>query len=773
MNRYIAGAGFALLLASGSLRATNIVVTTSLDQFGEDTTKCSLREAVQAANTDADFGGCTAGSSTDLITFQFTGTYKLSRAGRLESANATGDIDINDAGTIVIAGLGAGKTFIDGNGIDRVFDLACRADMNVQLIALTIRNGDAGEDAAGGGGIRDCAHALTLSAVHVTGNNANRGGGMTIPASAGAITISRSSFTRNQSFDADGSAIRHNGNDLLKLTNTTLSENIAKGNGALSSTGDVTMKNVTVAHNTAGTRAGVFMSAGTLQIDNSILADNAVRSTTSTGDDLYCATAANSDGYNIVENADCNLAVEASDLFVDPKLGTLSDAGGGLPVHVLLPGSQAINTGAPVPNDGSIGHCAANDQRSVARLQCDRGAFEYFVDYSVNSTADAPDDNPGNGICHSAIGGCTLRAALMEAATQDTPIVISIPAGVFNINIPGADEDLGATGDLDILALDDEGRTLMGAGPDKTIIRGNGSDRVFDTSNSSAKRASIGLFGMRIEGGDTVHAGDDSSAFNGGGARLRSSNSLTIDRVWFDRNTSGSSGGGLHILQGSGEGPARVTRSAFTRNTAVRDGGGASFGQGIDTSISDSLFADNLAAKNGGGLVVYLADSVELSWSTVTGNYAGNQGGGISLSGGEIMGSMLITGNANGSSIYAPDCSTLPSGSFSSGYNLIGAVGAGTCVFSGDTTGDQIGVAIGLSQVSVVDADMPYAAPSPGSIALGALARSSCERGFGQLEPTDQQSQPRLVDDHCTIGAIEAASDLIFADGIDDRYPGE
>ncbi|MBL0162884.1 MAG: CSLREA domain-containing protein [Xanthomonadales bacterium] len=140
----------------------------------------------------------------------------------------------------------------------------------------------------------------------------------------------------------------------------------------------------------------------------------------------------------------------------------MSDAGKSLPVHVLLPGSPALNSGAPTPNDGSTGHCEATDQRGIQRQQCDRGAFELRVSYAVDSTADAPDSNPGNGICLSTLGGCTLRAALMEAGAQDTPIIITIPAGVFNVNIPGADEDLGATGDLDIIALDGEGRTLIG-----------------------------------------------------------------------------------------------------------------------------------------------------------------------------------------------------------------------------------------------------------------------------------------------------------------------
>ena len=93
--------GLSGLLCAGGLGATTILVTTPNDQFGEDTTKCALREAVQAANTNAAFGGCAAGTETDIITFDgFSNRITLSRPGRGEDANATGDLDIDGSGTI-------------------------------------------------------------------------------------------------------------------------------------------------------------------------------------------------------------------------------------------------------------------------------------------------------------------------------------------------------------------------------------------------------------------------------------------------------------------------------------------------------------------------------------------------------------------------------------------------------------------------------------------------------------------------------------------------
>lgn len=195
---------------------------------------------------------------------------------------------------------------------------------------------------------------------------------------------------------------------------------------------------------------------------------------------------------------------------------------------------------------------------------------------------------------------------------------------------------------------------------------------------------------MRIEGSNTEVAGDDSAGFNGGGAHFRDTLSLTIDRVWFDRNQSGSSGGVLHVLQRSESGPLRITRSTFTHNTAVRDGGGLSPGQGRDISVSNNLFADNIADRPAGGIDVYLGYAgIDLSWNTVTGNASIRQGGGISLPGltpAIAPGSNLISGNTDAASVPDPNCVTGIYAVASSGYNRIGALEPDDCVLAGDTT---------------------------------------------------------------------------------------
>ena len=94
--------------------------------------------------------------------------------------------------------------------------------------------------------------------------------------------------------------------------------------------------------------------------------------------------------------------------------------------------------------------------------------------FLVDSTVDAIDSVPGDGICSSVAGECTLRAAVIEANQFPGPDSISIPAGVFTLTIEGPPEDDGLSGDLDV--LDDV--SIQGAGAASTIIIGVGGGAV-------------------------------------------------------------------------------------------------------------------------------------------------------------------------------------------------------------------------------------------------------------------------------------------------------
>ena len=96
----------AVLFASAVLvEAATIPVTTTADEYGTGS-GCSLREAVQAANDNAAFGGCPAGEASEVDVIEVpAGLYRLTRGGADEDSNAEGDLDVTES--VDVKGLGA------------------------------------------------------------------------------------------------------------------------------------------------------------------------------------------------------------------------------------------------------------------------------------------------------------------------------------------------------------------------------------------------------------------------------------------------------------------------------------------------------------------------------------------------------------------------------------------------------------------------------------------------------------------------------------------
>lgn len=281
--------------------------------------------------------------------------------------------------------------------------------------------------------------------------------------------------------------------------------------------------------------------------------------------------------------------------------------------------------------------------------------------FAVDSAADAADTNPGDGVCVSAAGGCTLRAAIEEANILAGPDTISVPAGTFTLSIAGRSEQFAATGDLDIR----QELTITGAGAASTIISGNRIERVFHVFNTTVAISDL-----------TIRDGDVGDGDGGGIAVVGSASVVTLSRVLVTNNTAGGIGGGL----AAGEG-ARVTvvDGVFSGNTANGDNGGAIF-NGVDSTlvVANSTITGNRAIKGGGirnrGTATIVKSAIDgntaesdgggiatgdpqrtsaltVKKSTISNNRAGaasdNDGGGIDVDGGSvILNQVTISGNA-------------------------------------------------------------------------------------------------------------------------------
>jgi CSLREA domain-containing protein len=107
--------------------------------------------------------------------------------------------------------------------------------------------------------------------------------------------------------------------------------------------------------------------------------------------------------------------------------------------------------------------------------------------FTVNSAADRSDANPGDGICRTSQGVCSLRAAIQEANALPGADTIQVNAGTYELEIVSVNADLPETGDFDIHGP----VTIFGAGAEQTIIDGGfplpgaspeqrGLDRLFE-----------------------------------------------------------------------------------------------------------------------------------------------------------------------------------------------------------------------------------------------------------------------------------------------------
>jgi len=181
------------------------------------------------------------------------------------------------------------------------------------------------------------------------------------------------------------------------------------------------------------------------------------------------------------------------------------------------------------------------------------GAAELLVEsniprFSVNTTADTMDANPGDGIAADTDGNTSLRAAVMEANALAGDDTIYLPAGTYTRTMGGLNEGHATTGDLDI--RDD--LIITGAGATDTIIDAASLDRVFHVFGDS----SLTIIGVTMTGGLALGGSNGGGILNGNGL-------LTIQESTLIANTSTADGGAIYS-----DGSLTLQNTTVSGNTA-------------------------------------------------------------------------------------------------------------------------------------------------------------------------------------------------------------
>ncbi|MBN3941766.1 DUF4347 domain-containing protein [Nostoc sp. NMS9] len=324
--------------------------------------------------------------------------------------------------------------------------------------------------------------------------------------------------------------------------------------------------------------------------------------------------------------------------------------------------------------------------------------------FTVNSTGDADDGDPNNGII-------TLREAvnLANATAGDDAIAFG---GVFTDATP--DVITLTSGKLTI--TDDV--SILGTGASQLTVSGNNTSRVFEISGLAT---GVTIDGLAIaSGGIQINSNsilsltassisgntEESGISNNGILNLTGSTvfgntkggiynsgilSLTGSRVF--RNTGDFGGGIYNDGSNARVGTLKITASTVSGNTA--NYGGGIYNKGGTLNITASTVSGNTANYNGGGVVNgddggYGGGSATLTNSTISGNTANDEGGGIYDSGSYSGDNLTLINTTIISNIADSDGNGVGNGggvaNYGSPMNVTNTIIAGN--FDNSTSGD-------------------------------------------------------------------------------------
>ena len=378
----------ALLVALVALpfpaTAANILVTTLSDADAVDG-QCSLREAIQAANGNAPYNECTAGTGTsDRIVLTVPGTILLDAnlpelfesAALLGLGAGSSIIDGQNARTLLrLDEGGSGETFrLERLTLTRGAGRATGAALNAGAHAVVVRDAALSSSTATlrGGAIATLGTDLLLERVWLSANTVTGDtGGGAIFANGGSLRLVASTVEGNATThtSASGGGIFMISGVAVEIRDSTLSGNstLGMGGGAYfngpgdSADLDIHLTRSTVTQNHANVDAsngferggGLVLGGGVsnstnLHLVSSIVAENTDASPSGAAPDLalFGITATTSLGFNIIgdnstvetqfpaglPNAEGD-GVGTNAAPVDPQLDPLALSGGTMPVH--------------------------------------------------------------------------------------------------------------------------------------------------------------------------------------------------------------------------------------------------------------------------------------------------------------------------------------------------------------------------------------------------------------------------------------------------------
>ncbi|MCG8449872.1 MAG: hypothetical protein MI725_09875 [Pirellulales bacterium] len=567
----------------------------------------------------------------------------------------------------------------DGNPLNN-------ADVNISNLTLL------GADVLDTGGAIKNLENLTLTNSTLKDNYASNDGGG-IFSQIGNLIIDSSTLSGNRSGDDGGALFVDTGIPTGAPTtaivrNSTVSGNTGVlGGGIYNRNGEVLVEFSTIAFNESTAAGAPFPVGGGIaslpgldaitQVHSSIVSDNV-------GGDIELlsgATNIQSLGFNLIGDGNASVVFnQPGDMIgvLDPMLAPLSNTGGLVFTHRLLPGSPAIDAGDTFAMAG-VGGVPLNDQRGTnftrvfdglqdTKDRIDIGAYEVQpTTFTVDTVADENDGDtsPGNFSLREAIevaNANPLTDTIMFSPLLLGGTITPSSAGL----LPGTSVDMVITDSVNILGLGDSFLTLDGVLASDSL--GN-KVRLFTIDDGDmGTLIDVNISDLRFE---------DYFNTNQAGGVISSHENLTIERASFVNNSTlqrvavpppGVSYNGGAIYQRYGQLTLdNVTLSANSTDGVDADGG-AIYVRDADLTIrnNSSISGNSTTQTLGSGGGIYLrGGTLNMSNSSITTNLApGGEADGSGLFGYEavlniessiISGNSMTGSNSEGAGIFSKD----------------------------------------------------------------------------------------------------------------------
>ncbi|MGJ7033363.1 choice-of-anchor Q domain-containing protein [Niabella hirudinis] len=485
-----------------------------------------------------------------------------------------------------------------------------------------------------GGGLYISDGAPKISRVIIEGNNASQGGGLYAYNAASEMSEIIVRNNSAESYFGGGITIGSgpSATTSVQLRNALIVNNSAtaasgRGGGIYTANYGAAvplLTNVTIGNNAAASGGGVYILAGSVKINNSIIwANTTGGSATTPGADIYGGSAVLKNSIAQVYNsADPANLVGSDPLFSNPANGD----------YRLLSASPAINKGN---NDLYAGlNAGSKDLAGNARVYhyasagiIDMGSYESAYTPGAAAIVYVKPVATGNGDGTSWDDATSdLQGAIDAAGTQKVFVAVG------NYNVPSPKSFIMKNGvavyggfdpDHNIRTLADNRIMMDTSGVTGSILNGKHERPVIWNvfTAATAMNGTAVLDGFTITGGYNGIVG----LYDGGGGMRNEHASPTINNVVFRANAAYNGGGMLNHLF---SGPV-LTNTAFVKDSATHQGGGILNYSSAATTMNGALITHNYSAHNGAGITNYATVSQKFTNLVITKNIAANAGGGI------------------------------------------------------------------------------------------------------------------------------------------------